>query len=452
MFDRKQKNIQCCLVLFFIILLAICSKLTAALDRAELADNAVPRLENVLLENIASFWYNKSLDRINGGYTINFGPEGEPKGPGTKMIVTQARTMWLFARLARAGYDADEYIEAAEHGYQFLKEKMWDTENGGFYWEVDATGDEKLRPRKHLYGQSFALYAISEYYLATKRQDVLDFAISFFNLLEEKSHDKIYGGYVEFFNADWTSVPAGESSYMGAPAEMKLMNTHLHLMEAMTTFYRACRQDSGFAESFQNEVPLAPARERLLELINIQSNSVVRKDLGACTDKYDRDWTPRLDAGYARISYGHDIENIWLLMDACDAAGISTYPFADLYRTLFDYSLEYGYDHEAGGFYDSGLFNRPADRLTKVWWVEAEAIVSALYMNRLTRDPQFLDIFQQTYDYIEKHLVDFEHGEWHSSITTRGAVQGDKAGTWKAGYHSGRSMIVCLEILKQWKN
>ena len=438
MISLKRINIQCCLIPVFIISLSVCSKLTAAQDRAELADNAIPRLEKVLQENIASFWYNKSLDQVNGGYTINFGPKGEPKGPGTKMIVTQARTMWLFARLARAGYEDENYVDAAEHGYRFLKEKMWDAENGGFFWEVDATGNEKLMPRKHLYGQSFALYAISEYFLATERQDVLDFAIRFFDLLEEKSHDKIYGGYIEFFNEDWTPVGAGETSYMGAPADMKLMNTHLHLMEAMTTFYRACR------------MPLA--RERLLELINIESNTVVRKDIGACTDKYDRDWTPRLEADYARISYGHDIENIWLLMDACDAAGIAKYPFGDLYRTLFEYSLKYGYDHNVGGFYDSGLFNQPADRLTKVWWVEAEAIVSALYMNRLTADPQYLDIFEQTYDYIEKHLVDFEYGEWHASVTTRGAVQGDKASTWKAGYHNGRAMIECLEILKQWKN
>ena len=422
----------------FLYAYSISSKLPAAGARAELANSAIPMLEKVLQENIASFWYNKSLDRVNGGYTINYDQKGDLKGPGTKMIVTQARTMWLFARLTRAGYGGDKYTEAAEHGYRFLKEKMWDVENGGFYWEVDATGDEKLKTKKHLYGQCFALYAISEYYLATQRQDVLDFAIRFFELLEEKSHDKMYGGYIEFFNEDWTPVPADESSYMGAPAGMKLMNTHLHLMEAMTTFYRACK------------MPLA--RERLLELINIESNAVVRKNLGACTDKYDRDWTPRLEAAYARISYGHDIENIWLLMDACDAAGISNYPYADLYRTLFDYSYQYGYDRSAGGFYYSGLFNKPADTLTKVWWVEAEAVVSALYMHRLTGDPKYLDIFRQTCDYIEKHLVDFEHGEWHANVTASGVIQGDKADAWKAGYHSGRSMIECMEILKQWKN
>jgi mannobiose 2-epimerase len=434
----KFTKVQSCLILTFIILLAICTYLPAAQDRAELANKTIPRLEKILQENIASFWCNKSLDRVNGGYTINFGPQGEPKGPGTKMIVTQARTMWLFARLVRAGYGGDKYVEAAEHGYRFLKEKMWDAEYGGFYWEVDATGDEKLKPRKHLYGQSFALYAISEYYLATQRQDVLDFAIRFFDLLEEKSHDKKYGGYIEFFNRDWTTADASENSYMGTPVEMKLMNTHLHLLEAMTTFYRA------------SKLPLA--RERLIELVNIESNTVVRKNLGACTDKYDRDWTPRLDAGYDRVSYGHDIENIWLLMDACEAADISNYPFGDLYRTLFGYSQKYGYDHNAGGFYDSGPFNQPADRLSKVWWVEAEAIVSSLHMNQLTGDPQYLDVFEQTCDYIEKYFVDWQYGEWHANVSARGIAGGDKASPWKAGYHNGRAMIECLEILKQWKN
>jgi mannobiose 2-epimerase len=462
----KHSKIRYCLILTtvgyptwfptFIILLLICSPLPAlhqsgtgpgdSLRRAELADNAIPRLEKVLKENIASFWLTKSLDIVNCGYTINFGPNSEPKGPGTKMIVTQARTMWLFARLARAGYGGDECIDAAEHGYSFLKEKMWDEKNGGFYWEVDATGNEKLEPKKHLYGQSFALYAISEYYLATKRQDVLDFATRFFELLEEKSHDKKYGGYIEYFNEDWTPVPDEEISYMGAPAGMKLMNTHLHLLEAMTTFYRA------------SKLPLA--RERLLELINIASNAVVRKNLGACTDKYDRDWTPRLEAPYARVSYGHDIENIWLLMDACDAAGpytrsgaggISNYPFGDLYRTLFDYSYKYGYDRSAGGFYESGPFNQPADMLTKVWWVQAEALISSLYMNRFTNEPKYLDTFEQTCDYVEKHVVDWQHGEWNANVTPTGAVQGDKANIWKAGYHDGRAMIECLQILKQWK-
>jgi mannobiose 2-epimerase len=64
---------------------------------------------------------------------------------------------------------------------------------------------------------------------------------------------------------------------MGTEPDLKLMNTHLHLLEAITTFYRA------------SKLPLS--RARLLELINVESNTVVRKNIGACTDEYGRDWT-----------------------------------------------------------------------------------------------------------------------------------------------------------------
>lgn len=410
--------------------------LHAAADGAALAEAYVPRLEKILTENIAPFWFDKSLDREHGGYIIHFGPQGQSKGPCTKMIVSQARTVWLFARLARAGYGRTENLEAAEHGYKFLTEKMWDAEHGGFYWELDAAGTQRLRPRKHLYGQAFALYAMSEYYLASGREDVLSFATKFFNLLEEKAHDKAHGGYLESFEPDWTPTPAEENSYMGAPAGLKLMNTHLHLMEAMTTFYQASR--------------LRVARERLIELINIESNAVVRKTLGACTDKYDRDWTARLDGNFARVSYGHDIENVWLLMEACDAAGLSNGPFVDLYETLWAYSLKYGYDEANGGFYYTGDFNRPADDREKSWWVQAEAIVSALRMYRATNDARYLAVFEKTFAFIENEMIDWEHGEWHSSVTPDGQARGDKANPWKAGYHNGRAMIECIEALRTW--
>jgi mannobiose 2-epimerase len=400
----------------------------------QLGQQYMPRIEKILTQNIAPFWTSKSLDRVNGGYTLNFGLHGEALGPGTKMIVTQARMVWLFSRMARAGYKKAEYLDAADLGYRFLKDRMWDPNSGGFFWEVDPTGTRQLRPDKHLYGQAFALYAISEYYLASQKKEVLDFATQVFNLLEDKAHDKTFGGYIESFNRDWTPAPADAQSYMGDLSGLKLMNTHLHLMEAVTTFFRA------------SKLPLA--RERLVELIFIQSNAVVRKGLGACTDKYDQDWTPRLDGNYARVSYGHDVENVWLLMDACDAAGLPNWPLMDLYKTLFEYSLKYGFDEANGGFFYTGRFNQPATDRTKSWWVQAEALVSSLRMYRATHDPRYRQVFEKTFDFVEKKVVDWENGEWYSAINPSGQAEGPKASPWKAGYHNGRAMIECLEVLR----
>jgi mannobiose 2-epimerase len=391
------------------------------------------RMEQALLENLLPFWYPGTLDKVHGGYTLNHDVDGKLKGPGVKMIVTQSRMVWFFARMARAGYKRTEMLAAADHGYRFLMSKMWDPANGGFYWEVDATGEKKTRTNKHLYGQSFGLYALSEFALASGRRDVLDRATQFFHLLDAKSHDMEHGGYIEYFSPDWK--PAREASYMGGGlTDVKLMNTHLHLMEAMTAFYRA------------SKLPLA--RERLLELMTIESNSVVRKDLAACTDKYDRNWTPRLDGNFARVSYGHDVENIWLLVDAAEAAGVPVSPYRDLFRQGFEYSLTYGYDREQGGFFDSGAFRQPADQRAKVWWVQAEALVSALTMYKLTREPRYREVFDQTWRFVDQRQIDWKNGEWHATITPEGKAVGDKASPWKGPYHGGRALIECLA---RWK-
>src|SRR4029077_5624028 len=95
-----------------------------------------PRLATNLTQNIIPFWYPATVDRTNGGYRLNHDVDGRWKGPGTKMIVTQARMLWFSARLKRAGYGGQEFLDAAEAGYRFLKDQMWDARNGGFYWEV----------------------------------------------------------------------------------------------------------------------------------------------------------------------------------------------------------------------------------------------------------------------------------------------------------------------------
>jgi mannobiose 2-epimerase len=393
-----------------------------------------PAVEKNLTTAILGFWYPKSIDREFGGYIVDFDAAGRFKGQAPKMIVTQARMLWLSSRLIREGRGGSEMREYARQGYRFLMDHMWDAEHGGFYWEVDRTGTKVAAPHKHLYGQSFGLYALSEYARATGDKAALADATRLFTLLEAKAHDATYGGYVEFFSRDWSAEPADVMPYLGVPHGVKTMNTHLHLMEALTTFYRA------------SQLPLAATR--LAELITIQSNTVVRKANGACTDQYARDWTPRLAPDVARASYGHDLENIWLLVDAHDALGLPIAPQEDLFRTLFANALAYGYDRQAGGFYDSGALGFDADRRGKTWWVQAEALVSALTMYKLTGDSQYADVFRQTWQFVNDKQTDWTSGEWFEAVAPDGSTGGDKAHRWKAGYHNGRALLECLRLLK----
>ena len=394
----------------------------------------IPRFEATLRGNIVGFWHPRCLDHVHGGYRVGFGPQGEPAGETSKPLVVQARMLWLFARLASEdGYDRVDMLDAAALGYRFLRDKMLDPRHGGFYWEVDESGGHVICGEKHVYGQAFALYALSQYAMASGRTDALQDARRLVELLEERAHDSLHAGYLESFGRDWSEVPRGQPGCMG-PGGLKRMNTHLHLLEAMTTYYRA----SG----------CSVARERMLELVSILTNAVVRKGAVACTDQHERDWQPRLPPDAQRVSYGHDLESVWLIMDACEAAGVSHSPLHELFRGLCTHALRYGFDRRHGGFYLDGPPGRPARRRQKVWWVQAEALVALLRMWRLTNDVTFLSAFEKTWAYLEAFQIDWQHGEWHATVAPDGTVHGNKGYRWKAGYHSGRSMLECLVVLR----
>jgi len=408
---------------------------SVAVQANALRDPAAARamLEKILVENILPFWYPHVIDP-GGGYRLNHDIRGRWKGDSPKSLVTQARTCWFFARIHRTPWGRPEHLQAAQHGFQFLRDRMWDHQHGGFFWEVDSQGSRATVPVKHLYGQAFGLYALAEYARASGDGAALDLARTLFRLLEERAHDPEHGGYVELFERDWSPATDRTPNVMGSPSPAaKLMNTHLHLMEALTTYCDVAGDDL--------------ARERLLELIAIQSNAVVRKTVGACTDKYERDWTPLRGEAYDVASYGHDVENVWLLLDACRAARVPRAMYLDLCRTLFGYSLKHGYDPREGGFFDAGPLGASATRRLKIWWVQAEGLVGALYMYRLTGEQAYLDCFARTLDWIARRQADWENGDWFETVTPEGESVGGKAHAWKGPYHNGRAMIECLELL-----
>jgi mannobiose 2-epimerase len=390
-------------------------------------------LERILTQNIIPFWYPEVIDYQDGGYRLNHDLTGKWSGQANKSLVAQSRTLWFFSRLAGSAYGNREFLEAASHGYAFLRDRMWDQEFGGFYWEVDSSGHTVTNPVKKMYGQAFGLYALTEYATASGDLTATATAKELFSLMETQAHDTVYGGYWEILPRDW-SVPLRTANRSDG-CVVKTMNTHLHLLEALTTFHKLTCEPS--------------ARERLIELIFVNSSSVLRKNVGACTDKYLRNWEPLHGSNEDRVSYGHDIENIWLLVESCKSAGIFTSLLLDLYRTLFRYALDHGFDWRHGGFYDSGPLNTQADRRDKIWWVQAEGLIAALQMYRLSGEEIYWNCFARTLEWIVGHQADWQHGDWYASLSPNGKVSGVKAGPWKTPYHNGRAMLRCLDLLTE---
>lgn len=396
--------------------------------RGEL-DRLIAAMEKALFQGIVPFWVEKTIDPA-GGYLLHHDAQGKPLGPGVRGVETQAGMVWLYARLARMGHEPKRMLEAAEHGAKFLRERMWDGKYGGFYWEVDALG-KPTKANKHVLAQAWAIEALAELGLAGGKKEWRGFVLGLIELLEKQAHDAAHGGYVEYFLKDWATPPVNEPIYVAdSAAGMKTMRTHVRMMRAVEELYA------------WTKAPVV--KERLLELIAIASSAVYRKPQMAATDKYDRDWSPRLEGTFGEVHYGMDLENLWGLAEAVRMAGMSVSPYVDLMRASFAYCQRYGYDAAEGGFYRAGQLSQPASDKAKTASAQAEAMVAALELYRLTGSTEYFEVFRKTWAYCEKNLVDRENGDWFEV-----AGEGPKASVERAGYRHGRAMVECLVRLRQ---
>lgn len=182
--------------------------------------------------------------------------QGNPLPPGTKSLVQQARVLWTFASAYRR-YPRPIYSEVAAHALKFLREKMWDTKRGRFYWLVDREG-RVVDGKKHLYGQSFAIYGVAEYAQPFNDDAARREALDLFQLIDHKAHDDGNGGYHEASSQDWQ--PLRDDPTLGSRGR-KSMNTHIHLLESFTTLYRATGD--------------ARVRERVEELLALCLDKIV---------------------------------------------------------------------------------------------------------------------------------------------------------------------------------
>jgi cellobiose epimerase len=399
----------------------------------QIPEKARALLELLLLRNLLPFWEPRAIDVRDGGYCLNHDARGRYCGPAQKSLVAQARTLWFFSRIARSAYGREVHLRAARHGFDFLVRHMWDDAYGGFYWRTNSSGQVAVASGKHLYGQAFALFSLSEYAVASGRSEPGDLAEQLFLILDDHAWDHAYGGYREFLARDW-SVPTDRCGYLGHSPAVKSMNTHLHMLEALTRY----------ASISSNTV----ARKRLGELCAIISAKVVHNDavLGAFgVERHARDWTPLREPQDRRASYGHDVETAWMLLDAYTSLGKSETVALELAKALFEHALRFGFDPVGGGFFESGYFGVPADRRAKLWWVQAEGMIGALRMYLATSDAKYARCFLHTLSWIATHQTDWEHGEWHAVIDVHAESSGNKAGPWKAPYHGLRAVLECLE-------
>lgn len=388
------------------------------------------RCRHILKTSIVDFYLPGCVDCINGGY-LEWLRDGRFVATGEKFLTMQARQLWFFSTLVQHRIEEQAAEAAAGEGFRFLERRMRDRKHGGYFSKVSDDG-RPIDRRKHVYLNAFALYGLAAHYGATGDVQALAAAKDLFRVLEDRARDLQNGGYAEFFGEDWSPiVDRRERPYVGAVG-VKTYNTHLHVLEALTELYLAW--------------PDPLVRERLTELVVINLCTVRHPQFSCNVDEWLPDWR-MMPSRKSRVSYGHDVECVWLTLRAAGVLGVHPRLLQSWAEALCGHSLTFGYDRKHGGFFYAGRPGRRAHDTRKEWWAQAEALVSMLNVYGLTRKAMYYAAFSRTLDFIEAHQVAREGG-WWATRAADGAPRGtERSSMWQGAYHGGRAMIKCTELL-----
>ena len=375
---------------------------------------------------IVRFWLEHTIDGENGGFYGRIDNQNRIDTTADKGAVLNARILWSFSA-AYCHENDRSCLDMAKRAYDYITTYFNDRVFGGVFWTVDCTG-KPAATKKQVYAQAFVIYACSEYVKASQDPSAKDVAIRLYELIERYSWDATYGGYMEAFSRNWQ--PAGDLRLSDKDAnEPKTMNTHLHVLEAYANLYTIW--------------PDAALRSRIRDLLFIFRDKIIDSSTGHLHLFFTDDWKVREDA----ISYGHDIEASWLLLEAAEIIRDE-----DLIKEYQATAIKMAQATLPGMDKDGGLWYElhPVTNQTikeKHWWVQAEAVVGFLSAWQVSGDEQYLQQAAACWTFIQQYILDKKGGEWFWGVHDNHKVMNeDKIGLWKCPYHNSRA---CLEIIKR---
>jgi mannobiose 2-epimerase len=395
-------------------------------------------VETNLQKEILQKFFPVTVDEQGGGFYENYSLNWTRTAGGNKSIVYQSRLTWTSAAAARRfPAQASLYLDMTRRGAACLADKLWDKNSGGFYWQVGTNGQPNS-DTKQMYGHAFGIYALAASYQATKDPATLDLAKKAFQWLEEHAHDNVNKGYFENIGPDGKPVVRGGGNSVGASAGQKSMNTSIHILEALTGLYEVW--------------PDPLLKMRVQEMLEICRDKVYSEP-GYLTQFLTADWQRTSSPD----SFGHDVEAGYLMVEAADVLGQDDPRAWTAARHLVDHALQYGWDNQLGGLYDSGAMNAQGVvtgslRTEKIWWVEAEQLNALLLQHEHVgkETTKYWDAFVKEWDWISKYQIDHTNGGWWATVQADGTPASRlKADMWTECYHQGRAMMNVSDRLRK---
>lgn len=395
----------------------------------QLAGKLAAFYKDHLFGNILPFWEDRTVDKENGGYLHCFDRKGNLYDT-EKYIWFQGRQLWMFSKLYRETGDK-KWLELAKVGRDFLMEGSCAyAGKGRFNYQLDPTGKEIRYGTNSHHTDFFVMQALGEYALASGDHTDVPllremWPIWIHNILDPKCEDVFHSVYDPRF----ITYP------MGAPFLATVLHELLgeQVLEdakkcARIILYTYAKDD--YKALFENLTP---------------EGNILLEDTGTICNP------------------GHTAEAMWFVMSL---ARLTEEP--ELYARaveVLDWDWEKGVDHERGGFYSflnvqggepyqAAWHKETGARWDdKVWWANAEPLVSLSMAARDLNSHEWFARFLSHHEFTQKYFVDHIYGEWVSSLNADNSVKDDAKGSlWKAAYHLPRALLLTYQELEAIAN
>lgn len=373
-----------------------------------------------LLDDVIPFWLKHSLDREHGGYLNMLARDGSVYDTD-KAIWLQGRGVWLYATLYNTLEPRQEWLDAAQLGYDFLKQYGFDAD-GRMFFLVTRDGRPLIK-RRYFFSECFAAIACAQYARASGDDEAWQRAQQTYRLVVALAR-----------NPDRLTPKV-------IPSTRRTLS-HAIPMILLATSQEFRQVDS---DSLYDQVA-AEAADQIL-------NRFTRPDKRALFETLNYDGALMLDTVDGRlITPGHAIESGWFIL----REGQYRHDSHMIERGLdiIRWSLELGWDQEYGGLlYFVDYEGKPPTRLEwdqKLWWPHTEALFGLLLASAVSGEAWCAEWYELVHAWSFDHFPDPDYGEWYGYLHRDGSVLTPlKGGVWKGPFHLPRALLLGYQLLSE---
>ena len=323
----------------------------------------------------------------------------------------------------------DEYLETAEKGTDYLRDKMRfvDTDTGMIYWyhgqKVSAGGQEqKLLVSEFgddydcipAYEQIYALAGPIQTYRLNGDPQILDDASKTIDLFDEYFRDKEKGGYYSHVHA--VTLSAHEESLGRNKAKKNWNSVGDHAPAYLINLWLA-------TEEPRYKTMLEDTFDTIAKYFPDYDNSPFVQE------KFFDDWSKDQTWGWQqnRAVVGHNLKIAWNLMRFQAVQPKDTY--VKLAEKIAGLMPDVGYDKQRFGWYDvvervlepGQKFHRYAWHDRKAWWQQEQGILAYLILQgHIPSNPEYKKYADESAAFYNAFFLDHNDGGVYFNVLANG--------------------------------